>query len=248
MPNKLSSLVAEFTMLRVVAGAIFLPLMAIAFQPFQNMDLSFALRLIFWTGVTALALGVTWAARQLLKKWFAETPFTGWDLAFTFVAFALFVPSLWLMTLLVFSAGGQQAPDVLSVVSYGALFTTGLLIIRRAPVQSPTDHDINRFAPRLCRRLPQGFTGQILRLAVRDHCVDVVTTEGLFTIRSRFTDAIAEMEPERGHCTHRSHWVVDAAVTGIEKSHGKTFLRLTNGELVPVSRKYKPILEKDGVI
>ena len=56
------------------------------------------------------------------------------------------------------------------------------------------------------------------------------------------------MEPISGHCTHRSHWVTDAAILEIQKNNGKTYLRLRNDDLVPVSRKYKPKLEEDGVI
>ena len=68
------------------------------------------------------------------------------------------------------------------------------------------------------------------------------------TIRSRFYDAVAEMEPVQGHFTHRSHWVVDRAISGVERQGGKTALRLSNGDLVPVSRTYKPMLEQDGVV
>ncbi|MES0825971.1 LytTR family DNA-binding domain-containing protein [Ruegeria sp. SCP11] len=85
-------------------------------------------------------------------------------------------------------------------------------------------------------------------MTVRDHSVEVVTSEGTITIRSRFTDAIAEMELVSGHCAHRSHWVADDAIVGVERKGGMTFLRLRNNDLVPVSRKYKPMLEQDGIV
>ncbi|MEZ5714276.1 MAG: LytTR family DNA-binding domain-containing protein [Paracoccaceae bacterium] len=70
----------------------------------------------------------------------------------------------------------------------------------------------------------------------------------MVTIRLRFSDAIAEMEPMQGYCTHRSHWVSHAAISGVEREPGKLFLRLVNGDRVPVSRKYRPELEKARIV
>ncbi len=105
-----------------------------------------------------------------------------------------------------------------------------------------------REIPRLARRLPDDFEGPILRLTVRDHFVDVVTEHGVHTIRMRFADAVDEMEPVQGYFTHRSHWVCRDAVGGAERDNGRYFLRLTNGDLVPVSRTYRPGLEDAGFI
>ncbi|WP_420586428.1 LytTR family DNA-binding domain-containing protein [Ruegeria sp.] len=195
-----------------------------------------------------LALGVTWIARQVTQKWFADTRFSWRDVALVLVILALFAPALWLMSCLLFTVGGQQTPNFLSVAPYGALFATGLVLVRgHSPENEPAEEPA-LLQPRLIKRLPQGFHGTVYRLTVQDHFVNVVTSEGTFTIRSRFTDAIAEMEPVPGHCTHRSHWVTDAAIDGIEKADGKLRLRLKNGDLVPVSRKYKPMLEEDGIV
>ncbi|WP_037310727.1 LytTR family DNA-binding domain-containing protein [Ruegeria halocynthiae] len=247
MTNNLRLLLAEFTPLRMFAGLVFLPLLAFVLQPFPHMHLPFSLRLVFWVGVTMLALCVTWVSGKLTQKYFADAHFSLRDATLILVVLALFVPALWMMSWLLFMAGGQQAPDVLSVASYGALFATGLVLVQgREPAKPPVAEAPQ--SPRLMKRLPETFNGQIYRLTVRDHSVDVVTSEGTFSIRSRFTDAITEMEPMKGHCTHRSHWVSDDAITGVEKKDGKTFVRLRNDELVPVSRKYKPMLEQDGVI
>ena len=147
-----------------------------------------------------------------------------------------------------FTFGGQMVPGAQTVAIYGVLFATGLVLVQRSDLNVSADPVPEVKMPRLFKRLPPGFDGQIHRLTVRDHNVDVVTSDGTFTVRSRFTDAIAEMEPVSGHCSHRSHWVVDASIVDVEKTGGKTFLRLVNGDRVPVSRKYKPMLEKDGLI
>ena len=67
-------------------------------------------------------------------------------------------------------------------------------------------------------------------------------------IRLRFGDAIEEMDPVDGFCTHRSHWVARQAVSGAERERGKIFLRLENGDRVPVSRTYMPDLEEAGLL
>lgn len=230
---------------RVVAGLVFIPLLAYSFAPFRDMALSFPQRLVFWTGVMALALAVTWAAGRLVQMRLHQRGVIIRDAVFAIVILTLFAPALWVFAWLVFSFGGQDAPSLSTVLPYGALFATGLLLIRHREfeaVESPQPY------PRLYQRLPEGFSGQVYRLTVRNHHVDVVTSQGTFTIRSRFTDAIAEMEPEPGHCAHRSHWVTRAAIAGVERQKGKTFLLLCNGDEVPVSRKYHPALEEAGVV
>ena len=102
--------------------------------------------------------------------------------------------------------------------------------------------------PRLIRRLPEPMAGRIIRLNVKDHQVRVITTEGEYSIRLRFGDAIDEMDPVDGFCTHRSHWVARHAVSGAEKERGKTYLRLVNGDRVPVSRTYLSDLEDAGLL
>ncbi|CAD0184859.1 LytTr DNA-binding domain protein [Ruegeria sp. THAF57] len=248
MKTTLRSILAEFTLQRGVAGLVFLPLLAIAFQPFPGISLSFVPRLLFWCGAMALALALTWFVRRLFFEYLSFVEFRGRDVVQIALVFALFVPSVWSFAWLLLAAQGEQAPGILSVASYGGLFAAGLVLVRSKPLETGADHAPEPQKPRLLNRLPHSFQGQVFRLAVRDHSVDVVTSEGTFTIRSRFADAIAEMEPVNGHCTHRSHWVVDAAVSGVERQGGKIFLRLKNGELVPVSRKYKPELECDGII
>jgi LytTr DNA-binding domain-containing protein len=119
---------------------------------------------------------------------------------------------------------------------------------RKVPTQSTTISEPLVAEPRLTRRLPNEYEGPILRLAVRDHFVDVVTVKSTHTIRLRFLDAIDEMDNVEGYCTHRSHWVARGAVIQAERESGRIFLRMVNQDLVPVSRKYKPELEAAGIV
>ncbi len=244
----LSPILAEVSLRRIIAALAFPPLLASAFQPFSAIDLTYLQRLVFWVGVVVLALCVTWTARQVTRTCLSGIHFSWRDTALVLVNLALFVPALWLLSYLLITIHGHQAPGFLSVAPYGALFVTGLMLVRGRRRTEVLPEQAEPVQPRLAKRLPETFQGQIYRLTVRDHAVDVVTSEGTFTIRSRLIDAIAEMEPVPGHCTHRSHWVADAAMAGVERQGGKTFMRLKNNDLVPVSRKYKPMLEQDGVI
>ncbi len=248
MTFKFSTIRKACTPQRVTAGLVFLPLLAYAFPPFLVADLTFGLRLLFWTGVMVLALSVTGLARKLMQKNPVLLNVPARDLAFAGLILVLFTPSLWMLAWVLFTFGGQMVPGAQTVAIYGVLFATGLVLVQRSDMNVSADPVPEVKMPRLFKRLPPGFDGQIHRLTVRDHNVDVVTSDGTFTVRSRFTDAIAEMEPVSGHCSHRSHWVVDASIVDVEKTGGKTFLRLVNGDRVPVSRKYKPMLEKDGLI
>ncbi len=232
---------------RIVAALVFLPLLAYVFPPFMDGELPFGLRLVFWVGVMIIALSATWTARKLLRDKLVLIKLPWRDLAFVTVMLALLTPMLWLLAWVCFTCIGKMAPEAHAVAVYGILFAAGLVLVRRGDLHT-REVEEKPVQPRLVRRLPAGFEGKIFRLTVKDHNVDVVTSEGTFTIRSRLTDAIDEMEPVPGHCSHRSHWVTDASIMGVEKAEGKTFLRLVNGDLVPVSRKYKPMLEEDGLI
>ena len=66
----------------------------------------------------------------------------------------------------------------------------------------------------------------------------MTTAQGQTSLLMRFADAMAELDGVAGMQVHRSHWVAFAAVRGITRARGKTFLQLEDGRLVPVSRSY----------
>ncbi len=233
---------------RVVAGFVFLPLLAYAFPPFLVSDLPFGLRLLFWASVMMIALAATWIARKLVQENLVPLNLLAREMAFAGVILALFTPALWVLAWALFTYSGQMAPEAQAVAVHGVLLATGLVLVHRSDLSALRADERTLEVPRIARRLPASFNGRIYRLTVKDHSVDVVTSEGTFTIRSRFTDAIDEMEPVPGHCSHRSHWVTDAAIVGVERADSKIYLRLINGDLIPVSRKYRPMLEADGII
>ncbi|SHE87595.1 transcriptional regulator, LytTR family [Ruegeria intermedia] len=243
----LRSIRAECTPQRLVAGFVFVPLLAYTINPFNELDLSYPLRLSFWTGLMALAVLAVWSGRKFALQRFGHLGMTARNYAVALMIMAFFTPVFWVFTVLLFTACGYRSPGFSAVGAYGVLLGTGLVLVSKS-IRSDSAEQRPTESARLVRRLPEGFSGDILRLSARGHHVDVVTTQGVFTVRLRLSDAVVEMDPVVGHCAHRSHWVAEAAVEGVEKAGGKLFLRLCNGDLVPVSRKYKPDLEAAGLV
>ncbi|SDD29994.1 LytTR family DNA-binding domain-containing protein [Ruegeria marina] len=228
---------------------LFLSLLATIANPFGATGMSFAGRLLFWLLVLCVAALVVCFSCLMVDRHAAHVRQGIRDGLIVAAITILFTPALWLLIHLIAMPAPADRPDAWSMTRYGTIFASGLLIVRRGIAWGgPKVHETNPELPRIYKRLPEACSAQILRLTVRDHFVDVITTEGVHTIRLRFADAIDEMHPVRGHCTHRSHWVTEAAIESIERSAGKIQIRLSNGDLVPVSRKYRPTLEKAEII
>ena len=67
--------------------------------------------------------------------------------------------------------------------------------------------------PRLLERLPQEICGNLLRISVHDHYVEVATDRGTARLLMRLSDAIGEVDSVDGLRVHRSHWVARSAVS-----------------------------------
>jgi hypothetical protein len=99
----------------------------------------------------------------------------------------------------------------------------------------------------LYRRIAMDDPGPILRIEAMDHFVAVITPQATHHLRLRFGDAVEQMAGVAGLRTHRSHWVVRDAVIGVQQMQGRVFVRMTDGALVPVSRKYRGAVDSAGV-
>ncbi|MCR9061557.1 MAG: LytTR family transcriptional regulator, partial [Rhodobacteraceae bacterium] len=60
----------------------------------------------------------------------------------------------------------------------------------------------------------------------------------------RFNDIVSELPGEDGMQVHRSHWVTFQAMARVVREDGRTWLELTEGTKVPVSRKYAEKVRK----
>lgn len=101
---------------------------------------------------------------------------------------------------------------------------------------------------RLMQRLDPALRGELWSISVRDHYVDVRTSQGQASLLLRLSDAIAEAEPAEGTQVHRSHWVAWAGVAGVDREGAKVFLRLRHGIRVPVSKNHREKLAARGLL
>lgn len=101
---------------------------------------------------------------------------------------------------------------------------------------------------RLMQRLDPALRGELWSISVRDHYVDVRTSQGQASLLLRLSDAIAEAEPAEGTQVHRSHWVAWAGVAGVDREGAKVFLQLRHGIRVPVSKNHREKLVARGLL
>ena len=98
-------------------------------------------------------------------------------------------------------------------------------------------------------RLSARSRADLLHLRMQDHYVEVHTAAGSELLLLRFRDALREVANVDGLQVHRSHWVARDAVAGVERrGDGRIILRLVNGNKVPVSRSFAPVLKTRGWI
>ncbi|MFT4000182.1 MAG: LytTR family DNA-binding domain-containing protein [Rhizobium sp.] len=105
--------------------------------------------------------------------------------------------------------------------------TPGMSEISAAPPQAP-----------ILSRLKPENRGKLMRLTVRDHYTEVVTSRGRELILLRFGDALTEIGNTEGIRLHRSHWVAADHVAGLKRDNGKLFVIARDGAQMPVSRSY----------
>lgn len=218
-------------------------------------------RSLYWFSITTTALVIGVCVRALTAVLVGYQRPIIFDTVATVLTTLVFAPMVWGLRTTVAEFSGD-APVYFPGVALNIFVVAALVfVIRRhvcdhepgsylQPVRKGTvANDQQKQQPRLHRRLSEEATGTILRLSGKDHHVEVVTSEGSETLRLRLMDAIHEMEPVEGYCTHRSHWVTHAAIIDVEReAPGKIFVVLVNGDRIPVSRKYRPDLEAAGII
>ncbi|MEX3008394.1 LytTR family DNA-binding domain-containing protein [Hoeflea sp. TYP-13] len=81
--------------------------------------------------------------------------------------------------------------------------------------------------------------GTIIRVEAQEHYVIINSTEEQRMVLGRFSDVVATLPRPLGMQVHRSHWVARAAVAGVFTEKRNMKLRLANGDVVPVSRRYR---------
>ena len=105
------------------------------------------------------------------------------------------------------------------------------------PVKTSEIRDPPLQTPILSRLKPEN-RGALIRLAVRDHYTEVVTSRGRELVLLRFGDALMEIGDTEGMRLHRSHWIATDHVLGLKRDNGKLFVVTRDGLEMPVSRPY----------
>lgn len=261
---KWRSTITNRVTLVILTTAIVLTTLSGPFGTFAVMELP--LRLVFWSVplITALLLGTfvhfLFQTRMPAEKSTEADVFGslffaivfgglmfGWVSAFSSVFLSTAPPVSWLTILL------EVAVITLALLAIRTIVVRGLVnMAKEELVEETVSAEVVplsvSFEPRLMRRLSDEQKSPILWLTSEDHFVEVHTKKGCVRIRMRLMDAIDEMEGVEGSCVHRSHWVAYDAINSAEKVSGYWRLHLSNGETVPVSRKYQPLLEEAGIL
>ena len=214
-------------------------------------------RLIFWTLTIGASILIAIFARSLVYGHLGLTDFPRGAVLVACVVAILLTPTVQVGAYSAFGNRDVHLPhwgNNLLLAFFISLSISALRVAighrRVAPAlplaqSAPAD----AAAPaRILLRLEPALRGDLIRMQVRDHYVDVVTSRGQASLLLRMSDAIAETEGVEGLRVHRSHWVALAAVRCAERADGKLFLTLTDGARVPVSRNYRDMLESRGLV
>lgn len=105
------------------------------------------------------------------------------------------------------------------------------------PIKTSDTKDLPPQVPILSRLKPEN-RGALIRLAVRDHYTEVVTSRGRELVLLRFGDALMEIGGTEGLRLHRSHWIAADYVAGLKRDNGKLLVVTRDGLEMPVSRPY----------
>lgn len=198
-------------------------------------------RLVYWTVLIGVSILFATVLRKAARAWGLRPSSNRFLIAMPLVFGAIFAPFILVLGLLI---GPPQAPTpyLPEVFVISVLVFVAVLTLRRM-----LGYDAPQVAVRLLQRLPHKQDQTITRLSVEDHYVIVYFADGSHErILMRLSDAIAEMEPQKGLSVHRSHWVAETMIDALERERGREFLRLTDGTKVPVGKKFKPHLEDAG--
>lgn len=231
---------------------VILTVLAGPFGTFQGMELS--ARAFYWVAVVTLAVFFGYVVRGVVLVLIGQDRPGLFDLVASVVVTLVFTPVAVLIGQSVEHLIGGMAPMFPNIVLYTFTVAFAAFVARRVVVKAedctyPFFDDGTDEEPRLLQRLSPEKRGKVIRISGQDHHVEIATTQGSETLRLRLMDAISEMDEVEGYCTHRSHWVARDAIVRVERENShKINIVLSNGDVVPVSRKYRPGLEDADII
>ena len=234
----------------VIGGAVVLFSASGAFR--TGDEERFLVRLIYWS-VTMAATSVV--AIVFVAAASALSPREG---SFSFAtllagAIASCLPNTVLVRLLIPPLLAMEPPGwlamFLSVLPVGvAVAIVTWLAFDRSPAGEAADGTAaDASSNPLLERLPVEKRGDVVRMSMQDHYVEVVTTRGRELVLMRMADAAAAMGAA-GLRIHRSHWVSRDHVTASRREGSQAVVLTSDGAELPVSRSYLPELRSAGLL
>ena len=203
-------------------------------------------------GYWALALGANWlvcgSLMTLMGRTLRVAPWTRRALVIACVSALAALPG----TGVVYTAEALFRPGYIGAGLLPAIYmnvavlmfavSTLVVVVGAKRASSPTEAPVARpggtGGAAFLRRLPAKVGRDLVCLKMADHYVEVFTTAGSTLILMRFADAVEELEGADGLRVHRSHWVARQHVLKASRRNGRTFLQMTGGHQIPVSRGY----------
>lgn len=215
-------------------------------------DISLVARLAYCSVLVAAAIIVGAAVRAFVHGTLGLRDIRRGSLLIAVLLCVLFTPPLFLINSLLFSNRLSVIPSFLELGGFVLFMSLGVGTWRQGVRDGgnlmPSEPGEAGTTSRLLQRIRLEERGQLIRIAGKDHYIELVTCQGIVRLRMRLSDAITEVEPVKGLQIHRSHWVALDAVTGAEKVDGKQFLILSDGARVPVSRNFRADAEAHGLL
>lgn len=236
--------------LLIIWGTVSLGLGAVG--PFGSfMGIGLFERTLYWGAIAGasilLAVVLRRAALMLVGR--GRHPFLV-DAIATPSMVVLFSPSLFYFNEVVFDrfeVPGDLPFSLLQTAAIVLVVTLILIAVREMfrlhgpgvkPVSWTPDKQIAAGEPQsaLVARLPEELRGEVQLVSGADHYVEVRTNRGVGSVLLRFSDALRELGDHPGAKVHRSHWVADCAVAGVQRDGARWQVVLRCGEKIPVSK------------
>jgi hypothetical protein len=244
---------------RNAALALVIGLLLSHVAPFDTGNLPGPVRYGYWVGLTLLNWLMVGTILAALGQWRPRlTPPLAGLAAGLLAAIPLTFAVAWLETYL----RGLSAPSPLTVlrlyrdvallavaIVVPVHLVQGFALARPAPVPappSPANGPVAEMSTVATPSLPIPQGGRLLALSAEDHYLRVHSDQGNVLILRRLADAIAELPVDAGRQVHRSHWVAQTAVQGVERNGARLVVVLTNGLRIPVSRTYRLAVQESG--
>lgn len=231
-----------------------------AIGPFNTYAvLPFTERLLFWTGIIAFSIVLIIFINVIIRTTLPKL--SHWQQSGLSVA--VFLPTCWAFVISVINIldwGMEIPPYSLILIIIASVTLTVMTIIYlvspdflTGPLPAPENAGAPKDSgqpgePDLSPLLGTANGHELIRLAMHDHYVEVVSDKGQNLVLMRFSDALEIVDALHGGQTHRSHWVNYNKIRGVVKDKGKLGFRMSDDAFVPIARSRKPDLKKQGLL